>query len=117
MSSKDEKNLAQVLEKIASMDEPERSLVQRVHEVIMAAAPTLKPRIWYGMPAYAKSASTPALVTLRNDERVNLALTEKVALRPAGGPDGSLMPAAWYLESIDETTEDRIAEIVRAAMA
>lgn len=117
MASKDEKNLAQVIDTIAKMGEPERSLVQRIHEVILAAAPALKPRIWYGMPAYAASASTPALVTLRNDERVNLALTEKVAFRPAGGADGTLMPAAWYIETIDEPTERRIAEIVRAAVS
>ena len=61
MSSKDEKNLTQVTDAIAKMDEPRRSTVQRVHEIILAAAPALKPRIWYGMPAYAKSASTPAL--------------------------------------------------------
>lgn len=117
MASKDEKNLAQVVDKIAKMDEPERSLVQRVHEIIMAAAPKLKPRIWYGMPAYALSASTPALVTLRNDERVNLALTEKVALRPAGGSDGALMPAAWYFDTINEPAAKRIAEIVRSAVS
>lgn len=117
MSAKDEKNFAQVLDKIATLDEPARSLVQRVHEVIMAAAPELKPRIWYGMPAYAASASTPALVTLRKDEYVNLALTEKVAIHPAGGPDGTLMPAAWYFDTIDEATEKRIAEIVRAALS
>ena len=114
MSSKDEKNHAQVIDKIAKMDEPERSLVQRVHDIIMVAAPTLKPRIWYGMPAYAESASTPALVTLRNDERVNLALTEKVALRPGWGLDGTLMPAAWYFDTVDEAAAERIAEIVRA---
>ena len=67
------------------------------------------------MPAYALFASTPALVTLRNDERVNLALTEKVELTPVGGSDGSLMPAAWYFETIDEVAEKRIAEIVRTA--
>lgn len=117
MASKDEKNLARVIAKIAKMDEPERSLVQRAHKIIVDSVPTLKPRIWYGMPAYARSASTPALVTLRNDERVNLALTEKVALRPAGGSDGTLMPAAWYFETIDETTEKRIAEIVRSAVS
>ncbi|WP_134321813.1 DUF1801 domain-containing protein [Cumulibacter soli] len=114
MSSKDEKNLNQVTDKIAQMDEPQRSLMQRVHEVIMTAAPTLKPRIWYGMPAYAESASTPALVTLRNDERLNLALTEKARFQPAGGADGALMPAAWYFESMDAETEKRIADIVRS---
>lgn len=117
MPSKDEKNLAQVIDKIAKMDEPRRSVVQRVHEVIVAAAPALKPRIWYGMPAYAESASTPALVTLRNDERLNLAITEKADFRPAGGADGTLMPAAWYFETVDEHTEKRIAEIVRAVVS
>lgn len=117
MSSKDEKNLDQVIEKIAKMDEPRRSVMQRVHDIIMIAAPALKPRIWYGMPAYAASASTPALVTLRNDERLNLAITEKADFRPAGGVDGTLMPAAWYFETLDEDTEQRIAEIVRSAIS
>lgn len=117
LPSKDEKNLAQVIDKIATLDEPERSLMQRAHDVIVTAAPTLKPRIWYGMPAYALSASAPALVTLRSDERVNLALTEKVALVPAGDADGLLMPAAWFFAALDEPTERRIAEIVRSAVA
>ena len=113
MPSKDEKNLQQVMDKMQGMDEPERSLMLRIHEVIMAAAPAVKPRIWYGMPAYAASAGAPALVTLRNDDRVNLALTEKVEFRPA---DGTLMPAAWYIETLDADTERRIAEIVRSAV-
>lgn len=117
MSGKDEKNLDQVIDKIAKMDEPRRSMMRRVHDVIVAAAPTLKPRIWYGMPAYAVSASTPALVTLRNDERLNLALTEKVDLRAAGGADGALMPAAWYFETVDEPTEKRVIEIVRSVVS
>jgi hypothetical protein len=117
MASKDEKNLAAVLKKIDSMAEPERFLVQRTHEVIMDAAPELKPRIWYGMPAYALSASAPALITLRNDERVNLALTEKVELVPAGGNDGMLMLAAWFFDSMDEATKKRIAEIIRRAIS
>ena len=116
MSSKDEKNLTQVIDKIATMDEPRRSVMRRVHDVIMTAAPALRPRIWYGMPAYAKSASTPALITLRNDERLNLAITEKVAFRAAGGVDGTLMPAAWFFESVDEDTEKRIVEIVRSVL-
>ena len=114
MPSKDEKNLHQVTAKIASIEEPRRAIMQRVHEIITATAPDLAPRIWYGMPAYAASASTPALITLRNDERVNLALTEKTAFRAS---DTSLMPAAWYIEDLDQETEERIAEIVRSVSA
>lgn len=116
MSSKDEKNLTQVIDRISKMEEPQRAVMQRVHDIIMAAAPSLKPRIWYGMPAYALTAGTPALVTLRNDERMNLAITEKAAFRPPGGPDAGLMPAAWYFETVDEDTEKRIAEIVRSVV-
>src|SRR5690606_27977513 len=101
---------------IRTMNEPRRSVVQQVHDIIVAAAPGLKPRIWYGMPAYAASASTPALVTLRNDERLNLALTEKAPFRAAGGANGGLMPAAWYFETVDEVTEKRIVEIVRSVL-
>lgn len=117
MSPKDHKNLEQVIDKIAAMDEPQRSVMQHVHDIIMTAVPTLKPRIWYGMPAYAASASTPALLTLRNDDRLNLAITEKANFRPAGGADGLLMPAAWYFESVDQDTESRIAEIARSVIA
>jgi len=116
MSSKEEKNLAQVIDKIAKMDEPRRSIMQRVHGIITTAAPSLKPRLWYGMPAYAKSGSTPALVTLRNDERLNLAITEKAVFQAAGGLDGELMPAAWFFETLDEDTERRIAEIARSVV-
>ncbi|MBT1258297.1 DUF1801 domain-containing protein [Rhodococcus erythropolis] len=116
MSSKDEKNLHQVLDKIAGMDEPRRSVMRRVHDVIVVAAPDLRPRIWYGMPAYAKSAGTPALISLRNDELMNLSITEKAAIEPAGGKDGLLSPSAWYFDDLDEITEVRIGEIVRAAV-
>lgn len=116
MGTKDDRNLEQVLSTIAAMDEPARGIMQRVHEVIVSAAPDLKPRIWYGMPGYAASASTPVLVFFRNDERLSLGLSEKVAFRAAGGEDGRLMPAAWYFDALDEVTERRIAAIARSAL-
>lgn len=116
MVTKDEKNLQRVLNKIAGMDEPARSVMQHMHEVITEAAPELKPRIWYGMPGYALNASSPVLVFIRNDELMTLGISEKAELRPAGGDDGLLIPSAWYFASVDATTEQRVAEIVRAAV-
>src|SRR5215213_3288437 len=43
-----------VLAKIAEMSEPDRSMASRLHAIIKASAPTLSPKTWYGMPAYAK---------------------------------------------------------------
>ena len=43
-----------VLAKIAEMPEPDRAIGERLHAIIKASAPALSPRLWYGMPAYAK---------------------------------------------------------------
>jgi len=43
-----------VLAKIATMPAPDRALGERLHKIIKASAPALSPRLWYGMPAYAK---------------------------------------------------------------
>jgi hypothetical protein len=43
-----------VLAKIAEMPEPDRAMGERLHAIIKASAPALSPRLWYGMPAYAK---------------------------------------------------------------
>lgn len=114
--AKDDKNLKQVLDKIAGMDEPARAVMRRMHDVIVAAAPELKPRIWYGMPGYAKSASSPVLIFFRNDELMSLGVSEKATLKPSGGKDGLLIPAAWYFDGLDDVTERRVTEIVRAAI-
>lgn len=113
--SKDEKNTQAVLDKLAEMPNHVRTTMHRMHEVIMQANPGLKPRIWYGMPGYAKSASTPVLVFFRNDELMTLGISEKATLKPVGGKDGLLIPSAWYFEDLDEATEKRVAEIVREA--
>ena len=42
-------------EKIAEMDAPDRSLANRIHEIVTSAAPELTPKTWYGMPAYANA--------------------------------------------------------------
>src|SRR5262245_51833318 len=46
---------SEVLAKIAEMEESDRAMAERLHAVIKASAPTLSPKLWYGMPAYAKS--------------------------------------------------------------
>src|SRR5262245_3405821 len=43
-----------VLAKIAAMPQPDRAMGERLHAIIKTSAPTLSPRLWYGMPAYAK---------------------------------------------------------------
>ena len=51
----DEEN--EVLAKIAEMQEPDRTMAERLHVIIKTSAPDLLPRTWYGMPAYAKDGN------------------------------------------------------------
>jgi len=108
---------AAVLIKIDEMKEPYRTIAKRLHEIIMKAAPELKPRVWYGMPGYAKSKSTPVLCFFRADEKyMTLGLTEKVNFTLDEGAPHKLMECAWFFTELDSATEDKISEIVRKAI-
>ena len=40
------------LDAIAAMPDDDRALAERVHTLVNEAAPDLRPKTWYGMPAY-----------------------------------------------------------------
>lgn len=94
-----------------------RAEAARLHEVITAAAPELKPRLWYGMPGYAKAKSSPVICFFRVDDAdyVTFGLTEKANLAPDEGATDRLIGSAWFLTGLDAPTEARIAAIVQKA--
>jgi hypothetical protein len=107
-----------VRDKIASL--PAFSEVAaRLHDVIIEAAPELQPRLWYQMPAYATSKKGPVLCFFRvdDDKYVTFGLSEHAHHDPDPGSGHQLMPSAWLLTALDGPTEERIAEIVRRAVA
>ena len=113
-AQKDADNLAAVLEKIPQMFGDQTAIGERLHEIIMATAPELKPRLWYGMPGYAKAG--PVLVFIRKDDYVTFGITEKANIELAAGATDQLMPTSWFLNELDAATEARIAAIVRTAV-
>jgi hypothetical protein len=112
---KDAENLAAVLEKIPQMFGEAADIGLRMHNIIMEAAPALKPRLWYGMPGYARGRSKAVLVFIRKDDYLTFGLTEKANLLIDDGAPHKLIPNAWFLTGLDKATEARLAEIVRAA--
>jgi hypothetical protein len=58
-----------VLAKIAAMPDPDRAMGKRLHAIIRASAPTLSPRLWYGMPAYAKDGKVVCFFQARRSSR------------------------------------------------
>jgi uncharacterized protein YdhG (YjbR/CyaY superfamily) len=111
-SSKAE-GLNDLLAKIAEMSEPDRSLAERVHAIVMAAAPDLWPKTWYGMPAYAKDGKLICFFQAASKFKVRYAT---FGFQPdARLDDGSLWPVAYALTGLTTAAEEQIAELVRKA--
>ncbi len=107
---------AAVLEKIAAMKEEYRAMAQRLHEIILEAVPELQPRVWYGMPGYAKNKSGPVLVFFRADKYLTFGKTESAYFELEEKAEDQLMPSSYFLKKLDAATEKRIAEIVKKAV-
>ncbi|MGV3758341.1 MAG: DUF1801 domain-containing protein [Actinomycetota bacterium] len=109
---------AAVIDKIAELP-AFKDVAARLHEVITEAAPDLAPRLWYGMPGYARSKSSPVICFFRvdADDYVTFGLTEKANLAVDEGAGHQLIGSAWFLTELDGPTEARIAEIVSRAAA
>ncbi len=106
-----------VLEKIAKMSEPDRSMAKRVHAIIRAAAPSLSPRTWYGMPAYALPGKDGKVVCYFQDAAkfkvryATLGFSDKAKL-----DEGNMWPAAYALKALTPAEEAKITSLVKKAV-
>jgi uncharacterized protein YdhG (YjbR/CyaY superfamily) len=104
-----------VLEKIAAMAVPDRTMAERLHALIKASAPGLSPKLWYGMPAYAKDGS---VVCFFQDARkfktryATLGFSDKATL-----DEGNMWPTAFALKELTAADEARIAALVKKAVS
>ena len=102
-----------LLAKIAEMPEPDRSMAERVHAIVMASAPGLAPRTWYGMPAYAKDGKVICFFQAASKFKVRYAT---FGFQPdAKVDDGSMWPVAYALTELTAADEARIAALVKKA--
>ena len=106
---------SEVLAKIAEMKEPDRTMAKRVHEIILATAPTLSPKTWYGMPAYAKDDKVVCFFQSGQKFKTRyatLGFSDKANL-----DDGSFWPNAYALQELTPTVEATIAALVKKAVS
>ncbi|WP_020523928.1 iron chaperone [Catelliglobosispora koreensis] len=106
---------AEVLEKIAEMPQPDRSLAERVHAIVKATAPELTPKLWYGMPSYYKDGK-------------NVCFFQPAAKFKSRYPtfgfndvanldDGNMWPTAFALTKLTATEEKKLAALVKKAVS
>ena len=106
--------LTEVLENIAAMPEHDRVMAMRFHSIIGRTAPSLKPRLWYGMPAYSKDGKVLCFFQSASKFKARYAtfgFDEVAAL-----DDGAMWPTSYALTELGKEEEARIEELVRKAM-
>jgi hypothetical protein len=102
-----------VLAKIADMEDRDRAMAERVHAIVMAAAPDLTAKLWYGMPAYAKDGS---IVCFFQDAKkfkaryATLGFSDKANL-----DDGDMWPSSYALNEVTAAVEKKITALVKKA--
>ncbi|GAA4430135.1 DUF1801 domain-containing protein [Actinokineospora soli] len=106
---------ADLLAKIAAMPEADRALAERVDVIVKSAAPGLSPRLYYGMPAYAKDGKVVCFFQNAGKFKsryATLGFTDAAAL-----DDGTMWPASYALTTLTPADETRIAALLARAVS
>jgi uncharacterized protein YdhG (YjbR/CyaY superfamily) len=104
-----------VLAKLAELSEPDRILGERLHGVIKASAPALSPRLWYGMPAYAKDGKVVCF--FQAAEKFKTRYATFGFNDTANLDDGAMWPTAFALTELTAADEARIGALVKKAVS
>jgi uncharacterized protein YdhG (YjbR/CyaY superfamily) len=106
---------SEVLAKLAEMDEPDRVLGERLHAIIKASAPSLSPKTWYGMPAYAQDGKIVCFFQPAqkfNTRYATLGFSDKANL-----DDGTMWPTTYALTELTAADEARVAALLKQALS
>jgi len=104
-----------VLEAIAKMSEPDRTMAKRLLAIIKATAPALSPRTWYGMPAYAKDDNVVCFFQAAQKFKTRyatLGFSDEANL-----DEGRMWPVAFALADLTAAEEERIGALVKKAVS
>jgi uncharacterized protein YdhG (YjbR/CyaY superfamily) len=104
-----------LLEKIAEMADSDRAMAERLHAVITGSAPGLSPKLWYGMPAYARDGKVVCFFQPAQKFKARyatLGFNDAAEL-----DDGTMWPTAFALTELTAADEARIAELVKKAVS
>jgi len=105
----------EVLAAIARMKEPDRGLAKRVHAIVTASAPTLAPKTWYGMPAYA--SDDKVVCFFQSAQKFQTRYATLGFSSRANLDDGAMWPVAFALKELTAAEEKRITVLVKKAVS
>jgi uncharacterized protein YdhG (YjbR/CyaY superfamily) len=103
-----------LLEKVAEMKGTDKAMAKRLHAVITAAAPSLTPKTWYGMPAYAKDGKI--LCFFQSAEKFDARYATFGFSDEANIDQGAMWPTSWALKELTAAEEKKIVALVKKAV-
>lgn len=102
-----------VMEAIAAMTGPDREMAEKIHELVKTHAPHLAPKMWYGMPAYAKDGKVICFFQSSAKFKVRYST---FGFQPDANLDrGNLWPVAYAVTQIGAAEEAEIIALVKQA--
>jgi len=104
-----------VLAKIAEMPEADRAMGKRLHVIIKASAPALSPRLWYGMPAYAKDGKVVCF--FQSAQKFNTRYATLGFSDAANLDEGAMWAVTFALKELTAAEEARIGALVKKAVS
>jgi uncharacterized protein YdhG (YjbR/CyaY superfamily) len=104
-----------ILAAIAKMPEPDRSIAKKVHKIITTTAPSLWPKTWYGMPAYATKEGK-VVCFFQNASKFKYRYSTLGFQDVAKLDDGNLWPTSYALKKLTPADEKKIAALVKRAV-
>ena len=108
--------LQAVLDRIAQMAPQDRALAERVHVTVTTAAPELTAKTWYGMPAYANE-DDKIVVFFQDSGKFNYRYSTLGFQDTANLDDGDMWPTSYALTTWSPAVEQRITDLVKAAVS
>lgn len=107
--------LKTVLDKIASLEEPDKTNAERIHAIVTTRAPSLTPKLLYGSPAYA-NADGKAVLFYQERAKFKGRYGNLAFFGPAQLDDGTMWPTSFAITEISPSDEKVITELVRKAI-
>jgi uncharacterized protein YdhG (YjbR/CyaY superfamily) len=101
---------------IAEMQEPDRSMAARLHEIIKASAPTLLPKTWYGMPAYANQDGK-VVCFFQPAQKFKARYSTFGFNDTANLDEGPMWPTSFALKELTAAGEAKISALVKRAVS
>ena len=101
---------------IAAMSGSDRAMAERLHAIITANVPSLAPKTWYGMPAYANEDGK-IICFFQPAAKFKTRYATFGFNDSAHLDDGTLWPVAFALTELTAADEARVAALVKKAVS